>query len=115
MHPMIEELRRSRDDYAWVITKDKIAEPGEPEGTNANAVGVVGPCQAKYDAEFIKKNGKKFRMLDDDGNIYYYGFIYHEPDSDSEDEGFEPLSDFGTPNAGAVHIEYKENEEWKPL
>jgi hypothetical protein len=30
--------------------------------------------------------------------LYYTGYIYGEYD------GFEPLDDFGTPNAGAVHI-----------
>jgi hypothetical protein len=40
-------------------------------------------------------------MKDDDGITYYEGEIYGDYD------GFEPLDDFGTPNAGAVSIWYK--------
>lgn len=75
----------------WKITKDNISMRGEKSD-----VGVHGPSTFKDDIEMPHK----FRMLDDDGNIYYYGFC-------SEDGDFSPLDDFGMPNAGATEIQYK--------
>jgi hypothetical protein len=40
-------------------------------------------------------------MMDDDGNIYYGGLI-----QGADYQGFEPLDDFGAPNAGATEIHY---------
>jgi hypothetical protein len=48
-------------------------------------------------------------MLDGDGEIYYKGLIV------GDFTGFEPMDDFGTPNAGCVSIEYWEDEEWSTL
>jgi hypothetical protein len=50
-------------------------------------------------------------MLDDDGIVYYYGKIVGDGC-----EGFEPLRDFGTPNAGCTSIQYKDDDGlWKWL
>lgn len=88
--------------YAWIITQDNIDD--------GDSLNVIGPRNASFDAEFIKNNGDKFRMLDDDGEIYYYGYFYAQPDHDAPDEGFEPLMDFGMPNAGCTEIQYKDKE-----
>ena len=69
-------------------------------------VGTVGPYNAD---ESITENKGRFRMKDDDGIIYYHGEIYGDYD------GFEPLDDFGMPNAGCISIEYNEKGEWKIL
>ena len=50
----------------------------------------------------------RFRMLDDDGMMYYKGY---SDDSSS----FEPLDDFGMPNAGCTDIQYWENGKWESL
>ena len=49
-----------------------------------------------------------FRMLDDDGEVYYIGYC-------SDDSSFDPLDDFGTPNAGCTEIQYKVNGKWEAL
>lgn len=49
----------------------------------------------------------KFRMLDDDGAVYYEGL--------SSSESFAPLDDFGGPNAGCTMIEYHNNGKWEML
>lgn len=91
----------------WIITKDFIADPSARQGTNANAVGIVGPRTATLTAEQIIRHpqGRKFRMKDDDGELYYEGVMVITPEDGPEAE-FRPLEDFGTPNAGATSIEY---------
>ena len=84
--------------YGGIITVDFISSGGRP-GTNSNAIGMVGPRDCSFDISEILKKGKKFRMYDDDGELYYEGYLLHG-------DGFEPLDDFGTPNAGAVDIKY---------
>jgi len=91
--------------YRWRITKDHISE-GE-------AVGVEGP--SNLDPDLSLKDGQRFRMDDDDGEVYYYGVIAGDYD------GFEPLDDFGTGNAGCTSIWYwevadgAEKGEWAVL
>lgn len=86
----------------WTITKDNI---------DGDAVGVVGPSTATLSIDEIKATGQRFRLLDDDGEIYYYGRAV----LDDDDDGFEPLDDFGTPNAGCTSIQYFEREAWQTL
>lgn len=88
-------------DYCWIITKDHIADTTRPEGTNCNAKGMMGPSDGDPN---LKTNPARFSMYDDDKECYYEGMLYGNYD------GFEPLEDFGTPNAGAVHI--KIDGEW---
>jgi len=73
--------------YGWIITRDTL--PFDDLGD----VGTIGPSNCKLSVEEIKK-GKPFRMYDDDGELYYEGFIA------GDFEGFEPLDDFGGPNSG---------------
>lgn len=93
--------------YRWEITKDLIKDPMAPEGTNSNAVGLVGPRNAPDVQTFLSETGgdtlrhktrSRFAMYDDDGECYYEGVIYGDYD------GFEPLDDFGGPNAGCTAI-----------
>jgi hypothetical protein len=83
----------NKQGYRWHITVDHYAE-GDRPGTNANAVGMVGPrdCDPNLNCPYA------FRMYDDDGFLIYEGF--------SSRIGFEPLDDFGTPNAGCTYIKY---------
>ena len=94
----------------WTITKDNTAEPEDTQGTNINAVGTVGPRGATLtSAEIIAHpDAKQFRLLDDDGTVYYEGYVV------GEDE-FAPLDDFGEPNAGCTVVEILEDGFWKPL
>ena len=89
----------------WTITKDHLAEPDAPAGTNRNAVGVVGPSAAKLTAAQITGHPRavRFRMRDDDGELCYEGSLVGE-------DLFVPLDDFGSPNAGATDIEYENGQ-----
>jgi hypothetical protein len=99
---------------AWIITKDKIADKTEPEGTNCNAKGLTGPRTASEgDVNRLKAGeGTRFRMLDDDGEIYYYGRWLEQDDCTADYEDyygepeFSPLDCFGRPNAGCTEIQY---------
>jgi hypothetical protein len=70
-------------EYRWKITKDRI--------DNGRAVGVEGP--RNLDSK-VKDNPTRFSLYDDDKNCYYEGMLY------GDYSGFEPLDDFGMPNAG---------------
>jgi hypothetical protein len=101
----------------WTITKDFIADPAARQPSNANAVGMVGPRNAKLTAEEILRHpqARRFRMRDDDGELYYEGVMVVTPE-DGEEAEFSPLSDFGSPNAGATSIEYQGPDGiWEPL
>lgn len=75
-------------EYRWKITKDYIG----------NSVGVEGPRDLDPS---IKENRAHFVMKDCDGETYYEGEIY------GDYSGFEPLDDFGQPNAGCSDIFYE--------
>ncbi len=79
---------------AWIITEDVFCN---------------GADKGRMSRDFGEQSlPARFRMLDGDGEIYYYG-------NATEDCDFQPLHDFGTPNAGCVDIQYKEDGEWKSL
>lgn len=97
---------------SWIITKDKITEHDEKGKYKTIPVKIIGPRDCKLTEKELKK-GYPFRMFDDDGNLYYSGFLVG--DKDSED-GFMPLDDYGTPNAGCSYIQYKNDKgEWETL
>ena len=80
--------------YRWVITKDHI--------DNGDRVGTVGPHDAD---DAVTANPARFSLYDDDDMCYYEGMLYGD-----DYQGFEPLDDFGTPNAGCVKM--KLDGEW---
>lgn len=77
--------------YAWKITEDHL----DGEDTN-----ITGPCSItpEQQTELDSGKGTPFQMLDDDGELYYSGIII------GNFTGFEPLDDFGMPNAGCTAI-----------
>ena len=108
MHPACNP-QRFTSRYCWIIDKDHIAEEGDEEGTNLNAVGMMGGALA--DPRHLEGETERFRMLDDDEVLYYEGRI------GGDYEGFEPLDDFGMPNAGAVSIQYRNQDDtgWEEI
>ena len=74
--------------YRWKITKVHL-------DFLSGEKGVQGPRNLDPD---ITDNPIQFWMYDDDDECYYEGMLYGDYD------GFEPLDDFGMPNAGCVHI-----------
>jgi len=93
---------------SWIIDKDCFADKDAKPRTNSNAVGVAGPREYQGDGSELKY---KFRMMDDDGEIVYYGRC----DSCDDDNAFGPLDDFGTPNYGCTRIDYLINGKWEML
>lgn len=104
---------------AWIITKDKI---------ETDSVGVTGPSIAT-DADIARLKageGKRFRMLDDDGEIYYYGrqleqsecTLDYESGFFGQDSEFAPLDNYGAPNAGCTELQFdngKKDEKGKVI
>ena len=65
----------------------------------------MGPRGVTLSEVEIKKHPERefFAMYDGDGNLYYRGYFVGGPNA----SGFEPLSGFGTPQAGASEIHYR--------
>lgn len=83
----------------WTITRDVLGD--EPE-----AVGVVGPRSYGDAPTDAKALPIRFRLLDDDGEVYYEGRM-NEAAMDAfgySDE--DPLHGFGAPNAGCTSLQY---------
>lgn len=75
-------------------------------------VSIIGPRGCELTEKELLK-GHPFKMYDDDDQLYYTGFLVGDKESE---EGFDPLNDYGTPNAGCTKIFYKnEAGEWKEL
>jgi len=75
-------------EYNWIITTDHI---------NDVEKGLTGPSnKSRHTA-----NETDFQLLDDDGELYYTGTLF------GDFEGFEPLDDFGMPNAGCTEIKLR--------
>lgn len=94
-------------NYGWIIDKD--LHNGTDRGT-ACMSGLTGPSNIDPELERQLKagDGKKFRLLDDDGEIYYEG-RYLGPDDESQ---FGPLDDFGLPDSGCTEIQYRTQDGW---
>lgn len=105
--------------YGWLITHDSFPD-GEAEApSNHNAKGMTGPRDISPDMEtrlrgvasmgFSKYEGEsvhKFKIYDDDGELYYTGLYIARDGADLGEDAFGPLEDFGAPNAGATEIRY---------
>ena len=86
----------------WRITKDHIGI-GEADG-------VSGPWGCPDDSKDAGFTWTKFRMFDDDGELYYEGVM------NEHCEGFEPLDHFGAPNAGCTFMKILTSENlWEVL
>lgn len=83
--------------YGWIIDRDHLAE----QGIGDTDVATMGPrnLSPEYKNGLSQGFGTKFKMYDDDGELYYEGRIVGSFD------GMEPLDDFGMPNAGCTMIE----------
>lgn len=89
----------------WIIDIDYIADKTASSGTNANAKGMKSRNYKEGCANY------KFRLLDDDGQVYYAG-------RSDDDSSFAPLDCFGLPNAGCTVIQYWQSGNgggWKNL
>lgn len=99
--------------YAWKITRDRTQEWFDSgDFDDLDRTGVTGPSMLSGHllVDLDQGRGAEFRMSDDDGHIYFEGRIVGDYD------GFEPLVDFGMPDAGCTTIEYQNDHGlWRPL
>lgn len=89
----------------WKITRDYInPRCGDP---------IDKPQSWTWDeAKAATKTLFKFRLLDDEGEVYFHGVSTSNNDS----KAFQPLDDFGCPGYGCTMIEYKDGfGNWKAL
>lgn len=95
-------MEKQHSRYAWVITFDHLDDQKDQTvGPRTAQVTSVEELRTAYPMV------RKFRMYDDDGELYYTGFIGVSYDDDDTEVLFAPLEDYGTPAAGAVRIDYK--------
>lgn len=106
---LAERAAQARASYGWIIDRETVSTENDanisPQNRTPSRAGWVGPRNIAPEIEQELRNGKgqQFRMYDDDGILYYEG-RYIGPDDET---AFGPLSDLGTPDAGAVRIDYK--------
>ncbi len=93
--------RQEGIEMAWYISKDLI---GDGEAVEKDTRSGYRKSREKYK----ERCQHKFRMLDDDGEVYYEGY---SDDSSS----FAPLDNFGMPNDGCTEMQYLENGKWETL
>lgn len=119
--------------YAWVILRDHICEslPGHLDPSlQEDCIGMCGKrpmseCSATVTGPrgitpdmiaLATDTGRWFRMYDDDDLIYYTGRLWINPSRSGEVDEFEPLDDFGRPNAGCTRIDYRtDSGKWETL
>lgn len=90
---------------SWEITRDHLFRPGDKVLGMRDEYGVMGPREGNHSLP----RPHRFRMYDDDGELYYEGLAARV--------SFAPLDDFGTPNAGCTRIDYfnPETQTWETL
>lgn len=99
----------TRPSYAWRIdTWPPVdgAGPLEPDGTV-----IEGPHDAdtRLLERLARHEGQRFRLSDDDGNLYCEGWFLPGTGDDPDGElQFMPLWDYGQGGLGAVSIAYLE-------
>jgi hypothetical protein len=97
--------------YAWQITYDHLDHRRDDVSGPRNAdekllAGLAAAVKAGRAKWQPADDVEWFRMRDGDGNLYYTGVLTGQPDPCGSEGGFEPLDDYGTPNAGCTSIEY---------
>jgi hypothetical protein len=84
----------------WTITND-LVDDGKK----------VGISSGNYDEAKAPLLKYQFRLLDDDGDIFYEGLS-----DDCDTQGaFAPLDDFGKGYAGCTEIQYFDGQSWNQI
>lgn len=86
--------------YYWCILRDYITN-GEDNGRDNSREITPESIRELMDSAPYRTY---FKMYDGDGELYYDGYIV------GDFSGFEPLDEFGTPNAGCTEIKLKDND-----
>ena len=108
----------------WIIDKDHLGNPISEEGTWGGDNGCcvyrdgkprsqTHDCQTEFPSFGGDEQTVRFRIKDDDGELYYEGRMSKVC---SVENPFAPLEDFAQPNAGATSIELLgDNGQWDPI
>ena len=104
---------------AWKVDRDLLAE--EYGDAPQLAEGPSDRCEAAAHTLDTTNLGYRWRIIDDDGELYYIGRTMFRtvkngpqltPDTAEAEDVFGPLWDFGEPNAGATEIQYWLRGRW---
>ena len=88
----------------WMITKDYISISSPAEGVGMYDI-------AKSSSQNVEEMPYKFKLYDDDGELYFEGI---SSDRESED-AFDPL-DWAQADSGCTEIRYlQDNGKWETL
>lgn len=102
----IDRIAKGKPTYKgkkqWRITKGRKIEGELIE------VPEEGILSQYYDVRQEPYMTEKFRLLDDDGNIYCEGIA-------TPDEDFGPLDDYGMGALGCTEIQYRVDGKWRAL
>lgn len=112
-HEAIAAAWREPADYGWIVDHDHLADEFPDLRSE---VGVMGPSDIPDElvTRLNRGQGVRWRMFDDDGELYYTGRLVTLDGTD--EPGFGPLDDFGTGNAGCTRIDYHiGNGRWETL
>jgi len=97
------------DVVGWIITKDHIT----PSDDSSYAVGIIGPRACPFDSlDEFKASGLslvRFKMFDDDIELYYSGYLIDDDDCASQEYA---LFEFGMGYAGCTHIQVLRDGAW---
>lgn len=96
--------------YGWIIDVDHITDEFEKIKDGEKVMGPSG-IHPEY-AAALKAHpeaGVKFKMYDDDDNLYYEGRIIGAFD------GLEPLDDYGMPDSGCTKLDLFMNGPDSPI
>jgi len=93
----------------WYVDRDYIGPDADPELSLPSRVGTRSESWTramKDDEQCVR-----FRLLDDDGNVYYGGYLVESEDGETAGS---TLLEWGMHDAGAVALEIREgpNEPW---
>lgn len=85
----------------WVLTENRLTGDKHWQHGNCKASDIHDPVA--------------FRLLDDDGEVYFIGLLERKAFENAPDYvAFEPLDAFGTAY-GCTELQYKQNGHWKTL
>lgn len=108
----------------WVIDRDYLAEGDEPTRIGYGMVDGDEHGTGLFGRNVTVTTGLRaadvpdpvrFRVLDDDGEVYYGGAIARSWLDGDEERAFAPLT-FAAADAGAIDLQYRNAEgEWETL
>ncbi len=85
----------------WVLTKNRLTGNKQWQHGNCQPSDIPDPVA--------------FRLLDDDGVVYFTGLLEQKAFENAPDyEAFEPLDTYGTAY-GCTELQYKQNGHWQTL